>query len=210
MAFSARRVTSMRRIAVGLVVSGLLVAGCGWSSDAESASPTPSPSPTPTPSAVAWAGDVCTQMARVKTSVSALGSNLSFDISADRSVLDQIQRQLTIQVLALGDAADALQTSLTKVPVDIGAANDMVIALTKGGNDTKAAANQVGAHLTAATSAGNILSAVAEVGQALVAAKATFDAGQAFVAAIGDATSTTNTELRAAFDAAPECRTLSS
>jgi len=144
-------------------------------------------------------------MARVKTSVSALGRNVSYDITADRSALDQIQRQLMIQVLALGEAADALQKTLTQVPVDFIAANDMVVALQKSGTDTKEAANQVGAHLSAATEAGNLLSAVAEVGQAVIAAKAAFEAGQAFVGAIGDATSTTNAELRAAFDAAPEC-----
>ena len=33
---------------------------------------------------------------------------------------------------------------------------------------------------------------------------AAFEAGQSFVAAIGDATSTTNAQLREAFDAAPQ------
>ena len=202
----------MKRIGVAgaVVVLMLVTAGCSSSSDAESSAsasvaPTPTASSSSNEEAVAWAGQVCTDMARVKTSVSALGGNLSYDISADKSALEQIQRQLTIQVLALGDAADALQTTLTQVPVDFLAANDMVVALTKSGTDTKDAANQVGEHLKAATDAGNLLSAAAEVGQALVAAKATFEAGQAFVTAIGDATSTTNAGLRAAFDAAPEC-----
>ena len=205
----------MKRIVVASAVLALMLvsAGCSSSSDAESSAvATIAPTPTATSSsnedALVWAGQVCTDMARVKTSVSALGGNLSYDISADRSALDQIQRQLTIQVLALGDAADALQTTLTQVPVDFLAANDMVTALTKSGADTKDAANQVGEHLKAATDAGNVLSAAAELGQALIAAKSTFEAGQAFVSAIGDATSTTNAELRAAFDAAPECAAL--
>ncbi|MDI1289912.1 MAG: hypothetical protein PSX37_08210 [bacterium] len=203
----------MRRIvlASAAVVLMVIATGCSSSGDAESASASPSPSPSASDSgadAVAWAGDVCTQMDRVKTSVSALGSNLSYDITADRSALEQIQRQLTIQVLALGDAASALQTSLTKVPVDFVAANDMVVALQKTGTDTKDAAGQVTEHLKAATEAGNVLSAAAEVGQALVAAKAAFEAGQAFVSEIGSATSTANTELRAAFDAAPQCASL--
>lgn len=202
----------MRRIVVGITVAVLMTvtAACSSSSDASSSSsaPTPSASAASTATAVEWAGDVCSQMQRVKTSVSALGKNLSYDITADRSAIEQIQRQLTIQVLALGDAADALQTSLAQVPIDFVAANDMVVALTKSGTDTKDAANQVGQHLQAATEAGNVLSAAAEVGQALVAAKATFEAGQAYVTAIVDATSTTNAELRAAFDAAPECQSL--
>ena len=82
------------------------------------ASPTISPSAASNADAVAWIGQVCTDMARVKTSVGALGGNLSYDITADRSALDQIQRQLTLQLLALGDAADALQKTLTQVPID--------------------------------------------------------------------------------------------
>lgn len=196
--------------AVALVV---LVAGCSSSSDSESSSAAPSPSPSVSATgtgaeAIAWAGQVCTDMDRVKTSVGALGSNLSYDITADRSALDQIQRQLTIQVLALGDAASALQTTLTKVPVDFVAANDLVVVLQKSGTDTREAANQVGEHLKAATEAGNVLSAAAEVAQAFVAAKAAFEAGQAFVSEIGSATSSANTELRAAFDAAPQCASL--
>ncbi len=205
----------MKRIvaASAAAVLMVLVAGCSSSSDSSSSTAAASPSPSlsapgTSAEAVAWAGEVCTQMDRVKTSVSTLGGNLSYDITADSSALEQIQRQLTIQVLALGDAASALQTSLTKVPVDFVAANDMIVALQKSGTDTKDAANQVGEHLKAATDAGNVLSAAAEVGQAFVAAKAAFEAGQAFVSEIGSATSTANTELRAAFDAAPQCASL--
>ncbi len=205
----------MRRAAAIIVTAAVVLvsAGCSSSDEASpsasmSASPSPSTSEASNAEAVVWAGDVCTQMARVKTSVSALGGNLSYDITADRSALEQIQRQLTIQVLALGEAADALQQSLAKVPVDFVAANDMIVALTKAGGDTRSALDQVGQHIAAATEAGNVLSAAAEVGQALVAAGAAFAAGQAFVGAIGDATSTANTELRAAFDAAPECTAL--
>jgi hypothetical protein len=64
----------------------------------------------------------------------------------------------------------------------------------------------VTSHLDAATSAGNVVGAVAEVGQAIVAAKAAFTAGQAFVSAIGDATSTATGQLKEAFDAAPQCQ----
>ena len=205
----------MKRIVTASAAAALLVlvAGCSSSGESSSSSAAASPSPSLSASgtsadAVAWAGEVCTQMDRVKTSVSALGGNLSYDITADSSALEQIQRQLTIQVLALGDAASALQTALTKVPVDFVAANDMIVGLQKTGTDTQDAASQVGAHLKAATEAGNVLSAAAEVGQAVVAAKAAFEAGQAFVSEIGNVTSTANTELRAAFDAAPQCASL--
>lgn len=198
----------MRRVVVAGACAALILAvsACGSSDDASPTTASPTPTPTPTPASVVWAGDVCVEMDRVKTSVAALGRNLSYDVTADRSALEQIQRQLTIQVLALGDAADALQSTLVEVPVDFVAANDMVVSLTKTGGDTKEAANAVGTHLQAATAADNVLGAAAEVGQALVAAKAAFEAGQSFVAAIGDATSTTNAQLREAFDAAPQCQ----
>ena len=42
--------------------------------------------------------------------------------------LEQIQRQLTVQVLAVGDAADRLTQAVTDVPVDFQAANDLAAA----------------------------------------------------------------------------------
>lgn len=191
-------------IAAGVLA--LALAGCGSSSTADSSSTSPTPTPTPTPASVVWAGEVCQSMDRVKASVGALGRNLSYDVTSDRSALDQIQRQLTLQVLALGDAASALQASLTQVPVDFTAANDMVATLTKSGQDTKDAAAQVQQHLSAAASGGDVITIVAEVGQAIVAAKAAYEAGQAFVSAIGSATSTAQGELKDAFDAAPACQ----
>lgn len=153
-----------------------------------------------------WAGEVCVQFADVKASVSALGQNLSYDVSSDRSALDQIDKQLRIQVLSVADSADRLNTALQGVPVDFVAANDMVTTLTKTSADTKEAVGQVTSHLDAATSAGNVIGAAAEVGQAIIAAKAAFTAGQAFVSAIGDATSTASGQLKEAFDAAPQCQ----
>lgn len=202
----------MRRMAVGVAViltAGLLAA-CGSSTDAgstgASAAATPTPTPTPTPVSVVWAGQVCGDMDRVKSSVGSLGQNLSYDVTSDRSALEQIQRQLTVQVLGVGDAADRLLTTLGGVPVDFTAAADMVATLTKSGQDTKAAASAASGHLQAAASAGDVLTAVAEVGQAIIAAKAAYEAGQAFVGAIGTATSTASGELGEAFDAAPACQ----
>ena len=50
---------------------------------ASSASAPAVPSPTPTPPSVLWAGQVCTDLDRVRTSVSSLGRNLDYDVTAD-------------------------------------------------------------------------------------------------------------------------------
>lgn len=193
---------------MAVIVLGGLLAACGSSTDASSTSapPTASPTPTPTPASVVWAGRVCSDMDRVKASVGSLGQNLSYDVTSDRSALDQIQRQLTVQVLAVGDAADRLLTTLGGVPADFTAAAEMAATLTKSGQDTRSAASSVSARLQAAASAGDVLTAAAEVGQAIIAAKAAYEAGQAFVGAIGTATSTASGELGDAFASAAQCR----
>jgi hypothetical protein len=198
----------MRKASLGAAALAfvILLAGCGSSGDATGTSASATPTPTPTPSSIVWAGDVCLAFDDVKKAVGALGHNLSYDVTADKSALEQIDRQLRLQVLSLGDSADRLQATLREVPVDFAAANDMVVTLTKSSGDTKDAVGQVTAHLDAAVNADSIVTAVGEAGQAIVAGKAAYEAGKAFVQGITDATSTASGELKDAFDAAPACR----
>ena len=186
----------------------LPLAGCSSDSSTSDASTSAaaSPTPTPTPAPVVWAGEVCVERDNLEASVGALGRNLSYDVTSDASALDQIDRQLRIQVLAVADAADGLSTALQGVPVDFVAANDFVVSATKAKDDTSEAIAEVGARLDAAGSAGNVLAAGAEIAQALVAGKAAFEAGSTLVSVVSDAASGANTELRAAFDAAPACQ----
>ena len=198
------------RVRVGaalLACSAGLLVGCSSSTTADTA-PTPTPTPTPTPSSVVWAGDVCVAFDRVKTSVGALGHNLTIKTSADASVVDQVSKQLRIQVLAVADAADALQSTLREVPVDFVAANDMVVSLTDPSQKTKSAISDVTTHLDAAGSASNVVAAAGEVGQAISAAGTAFEAGKQLVSAIGDSTTKASGELKKAFAAAPACQSL--
>lgn len=192
---------------VALVLGAALVlAGCSSSDDAGGATPTSaSPSPSPTPSSVLWANDVCVARDGVGTALSALGHNLSYDVTSDRSALEQIDRQLRLQVIALGNAADNLASALTAVPVDFQAANDLVATVTKARTDLGEAVTATQENLDAMLSADSIVNGVAAAGRALVSAKAAFAAGQAIVGAVTDAVGGANTELRAAFDAAPAC-----
>ena len=199
----------MRR-GVALTATALLglavLAGCG-SDDASSASSSPAaPSPTPTPAPVVWADGVCAARDNLNAAVSALGRNLSYDVTSDRSALEQIDRQLRIQVLSVANAAGEVQTAVAAVPVDFQAANDLVVVVDKARTDTTEAVDQVKASLDAMVNAENIVTGVAEAGKALVAGKAAFVAGQALVSSVTDAASTANDEVRAAFDAAPGCQ----
>jgi hypothetical protein len=198
------------RRGVALTATALLglaiLAGCG-SDDASSAASSPAaPSPTPTPAPVVWADGVCAARDNLNAAVSALGRNLSYDVTSDRSALEQIDRQLRIQVLSVANAAGEVQTAVAAVPVDFQAANDLVVVVDKARTDTTEAVDQVKASLDAMVNADNIVIGVAEAGKALVAGKAAFVAGQALVSSVTDAASTANDEVRAAFDAAPGCQ----
>jgi hypothetical protein len=155
---------------------------------------------------VVWAGQVCTDRDAIGAAVGAFGRNLSYDVTADRSALDQIQRQLTIQVLAVGEAIDGLLATLAAVPVDLPSARDTANTLTTSGQDAREAAQAVSDRLSAAASAASILDAVREVGAALVAAKAAYEAGSVFVETLGSTISGATGDLRTAFDTAPECQ----
>jgi hypothetical protein len=195
-----------RRGAVGaaLLAAALVLTGCGSAEEAGPASP--SPTPTPTPSSVVWAGEVCVARDNLTAAVAALGRNLSYDVTSDRSALEQIDRQLRVQVLAVADAANRVSTALTGAPVDLVAANDLAVTVAKVKDDAAEALDAVTASLDAMLSADDVLTAVAEGGKALVAAKAAFEAGQVLVTTVTDATSAATGELQEAFDAAPQCQ----
>jgi len=193
-------------VAATALIVALVSAGCGSDEAADATAPSPSPTPTPTPTSVVWAGQVCEDRDNLSAAVSALGSNLSYDVTSDRSALEQIDRQLRVQVLSVADAANRVGTTLAGAPVDFVAANDLVVSVTKAKDDASEAIDATTASLDAMMSAGDILTGVAEAGKALVGAKAAFEAAQALVTTVTDATSTASGELQEAFDAAPQCQ----
>ena len=121
------------------------------------------------------------------------------------AALEQIDRQLRIQVLAVGDSLNRLGTALQGVPVDFQAANDFVVDATKAKDDTTEAIEATRTNLDALVNADSVVAGVAAAGAALVSAKAAFEAGSALVAVVSDGISTKGGELQAAFDAAPQC-----
>ena len=196
-----------RMLMVAAVLATALVSsGCGSDGADGAQASSPSPTPTPTPSSVLWAGEVCVARDNLTAAVSALGRNLSYDVTSDRSALEQIDRQLRLQVLSVADAANRVGTTLAAAPVDFVAANDLVMSVTKAKDDASEAVDATTSSLDAMMSASDILTGVAEAGKALVSAKAAFEAGQALVTTVTDATSTAKGELQEAFDAAPQCQ----
>ena len=153
-----------------------------------------------------WADGVCEARDNLNAAVSALGRNLSYDVSSDRSALEQIDRQLRVQVLSVGNALQVLGTELQAVPVDFQEANDFVVSATKAKDDTSEAIAAAQQHLDAMLAADDILTGVAEAGKALVAGKAAFESGTALIGVVRDGVSSANEEVQAAFDAAPACQ----
>jgi hypothetical protein len=196
------------RLLLAVALAGSLLVACG-SSDDESAASAPtsaSPTPTPTPSAVIWAGEVCGARDDLNAAVSSLGRNLSYDVSSDRSALDQIDRQLRLQVLAVGDALNGLGTALAGVPADLKEANDFVVNTTKAKQDADEAIAEAQSNLNEMVNSGSILDGVAAAGKAIIAAKAAYEAGQALVGEVSDLVSAKGGELSDAFAEAPECQ----
>lgn len=196
----------MKHLALVGAAALLTLTACSSGSDATVASASPSPSPTPTPAPIVWADGVCAARDNLGATVGALGRNLNYDVASDRSAIEQIDRQLRIQLLAVGQASSELGAALQAVPVDFQQANDFVVTATKAKDDTTGALDQLRTHLDAMVNADSIVSGVAEAGQALVAAKAAFEAGTALVGVVGDGVSNASGELGAAFDAAPACQ----
>ncbi len=199
-----------RRLFAVAAVSVVLLSACGSADEETTAAGSPnvsaSPSSTPTPAPVIWAGEVCVARDNLGAAVGALGRNLSYDITSDRSALEQIDRQLRMQVLSVGDALNTLGETLTGVPADFQEANDFVATTTKIKQDTEEAIAATQANLDAMVNADNVVGGVAAAGQALVSAKAAFEAGTALVSEVTGAISDKGSELSAAFDAAPACQ----
>jgi hypothetical protein len=195
----------VKRLLAALAVTGLLLAGCGGSDDATPVA-TPTPSPTPTPASVVWADGVCRARQNLNAAVAAFGRNLTYDVTSDRSALDQIDRQVRLQLLSVGQAANDLGTAVQAVPVDFQQANDFVVTVTKAKTDATQALDATRTHLDAMVHADTIITGVAEAGQALIAAKAAFAAGSTLVSTVTDGVSSAGDQVSAAFDAAPACQ----
>lgn len=205
-----------RVVGAGLAVAlgASLLAGCssdeGESSAAQSPASTEAASPTPTrPSReeqqVTWAGQVCVSRDRLTDRVAALGQGLEFDRALDASLLDQLDRQLRWQVLAVASAANDLGTVLVTAPVDPVQANDWVVEFTEEQQALQGAIDRTTGHLDALGTADGLVDGLVEGGAAIGAATEALSAGRELVSTAQRASEEAQQEFAPAFSAAPEC-----
>ncbi len=203
-------------VLVGLVV--LLVRSSGGEQappetvegTATVAAPTPAstlpPPPTLEELQVEWAGDVCVARDRLTERVTSLGQNLEFDLGLDASLLDQLDRQLRLQVLGVASAANDLGTVLVTVPVDPVDANDWLVSFTAAQEELQGAVDTTTGHLDAMTSADGLADGLTEGLAAVSAGVEAFEAGKALLATAQDTYEQAQEEFAPAFAAAPQCQ----
>lgn len=201
-------------VVLGLALGSMVLAGCssedGGSGSSEASASTSAPSPTPTrPSLeeqqVTWAGEVCVTRDRLAARVADLGQGLEFDRNLDASLLDQLDRQLRWQVLAVASAANDLGTVLVTAPVDPVQANDWVVEFTERQEALQGAIDRTTGHLDALGTADGLVDGLVEGGAAIGAATDALVAGQELVSTAQRASEEAQREFAPAFAAAPEC-----
>lgn len=206
--------TRMLGALLGALLGSVLLAGCsseGGPSSAEGSSASASaPSPTPTEPTleeqqIAWAGEVCRTRDRLAERVGDLGRGLEFDRTLDGSLLDQLDRQLRWQVLAVASAANDLGTVLVTAPVDPLQANDWVVEFTERQQALQGAIDRTTGHLDAVGAADGLVDGLVEGGAAIGAATDALVAGQELVSTAQRASEEAQREFAPAFEAAPEC-----
>jgi len=155
---------------------------------------------------IEWAGRVCISRDRLTEQVTSLGLHLEFDLGLDASVLDQLDRQLRLQVLRVGSAASDLGTVLVTAPVDPADANDWLLSFTEAQEDLQSAVDTTTGHLDAMTSADGLADGLSEGLAAVTAGVAAFEAGKALVSTAQDTYEQAREEFAPAFAAAPQCQ----
>ena len=196
------RSTSSRMIRIAASGSALVLvlglAACSGSS---------SPSESPSLSASAqWADSVCTSAASVQTSLDALGSDLTYDPAQGDSAVEQMKTTLRSQADQVQASVSQLSTTIAAAPVDAQGSEQVKTELTNAeksfDESVKSAADAVQKAADAQTTK-DFVSAAAE---ALIAVKAADASAESFTTTLTTAASGANSELSAAFAAAPSCQ----
>lgn len=192
--------TMISASSIGLL---LVLSGCSSSDDSGSADESPTLSAT-----TAWADSVCTAADGLRTSIGALGSNLSVGPSPSPSMLEQLKAQLETQLASIMASLDELTTTLAAVPTDLPGAEQAKASLEASANTFKASVQTLIQHGQALESATTGSEALALAAPALAALQAAVTSAQAFATSFGTAVDQAGGELKAAFAAAPSCAQL--
>ena len=196
------------RALIGLLVAAALLTGCA---EAEpTASPTPSAGSTsassdaptgtpPTEDQTAWAGDVCSSTATLKTDVQGL-------VSAAATGGDDVSARLNTRMATVKKSAAALADTIKDVPK--GSEDDPeVTAVRESSDDLRSSISDLEASVASVEGAtGTAL--VAALGSVAGDAGASLTALATTVAAIARAAADGTSTIGQAFDATPECTSL--
>jgi hypothetical protein len=209
---NGRRWTPHRHLATVLALLTLAIStacGDGNESPTGTQAPTaaPSASPTVTPSAIGaqWADSVCTAANEVRSNLDAIGSDLTVDLSADASALDQVKTKLKTQAQAARTSVTELRTAIGTIPADAEGAAELKNSLSAARSDLEAKVQTVSegvAETTAATSVGDFVPAAAQTVQDVREARLSADA---FLTTAKQAATKAGGDLKASFDSARSC-----
>lgn len=193
---------------IGLLAAAALLTGCTQSEP--TASPTPSATATstsseapsgtpPTEEQTAWAGDVCSSTATLKTDVQGL-------VSTAAAGGDDVSARLNTQMTTIKTSATALADTIKAVPR--GSEDDPeVSAVRESSDDLSSSISDLEASVASVEgTTGTAL--VAALGSVASDAGASLTALATTVSAIATAAADGTSTIGQAFDAAPECAAL--
>lgn len=179
-------------------------ASAGSSADASVLTPSSTPSgPTLEEQRIAWAGDVCVARDRLRGTVTSLGSDL--DVQVGPGMLDDLDRQVRLQLLSVGSAASDLAGVVTQAPVEATEVNDWAVTITEPQQRLQASIDETRGHLDAMAGASGVLEGVGEAGSVITSGAAAVTAGQELLDAIQQVYADAESRFAPAFAAAPEC-----
>ncbi|MCY7288824.1 MAG: hypothetical protein LH624_11400 [Cryobacterium sp.] len=191
---------------IGLLAAVALLTGCTQSVPAESPTPsttaTSSDAPTgrpPTAEQTAWAGDVCSATATLNKDVQGL-------VSTAAAGGDDVSARLSTQTEAIKQSTSLLSETIRAVPR--GNEDDPEVAAVRQSADDLSSSNSDLEASVAAVEGATGTARAAALGSVASDAGASLAALAATVMAIGAAAANGTSTIGQAFDAAPECTSL--
>lgn len=194
---------------IGLLAAAALLTGCTQAEPAASPTPsaTASESPTgttptgtpPTEEQTAWAGDVCSSTGTLKADVQGL-------VSTAAAGGDDVSARLNTQMATIKQSVAALADTIKAVPK--GSEDDPEVAAVRDSSDDLSASISDLESSVASVEGATGTALVAALGSVASDAGASLTALASTVSAIATAAADGTSTIGQAFDAAPECASL--
>lgn len=197
------------RALIGVLAAAALLTGCAQSeptasptssaTSSEAASGTPTTGTPPTEEQTAWAGDVCSSTSSLKTDIEGL-------VSTAAAGGDDVSARLNTQMETIKESVAALAATIKAVPR--GSEDDPeVSAVRQSSDDLSSSTSDLEASVAAVEGTTGV-GLVAALGSVAADAGASLTALASTVTAIGAAAADGTSTIGQAFDAAPECSSL--